>query len=368
MIQQTPRFNAGNFTIDFLTSSTEGLTLKTRQSLLRHTPGTPLPGAQRIRRERDREPKKKRVGLGFTPKVGIRHPEKLVEVLSFDIQPVTFPTYCAINSLVDPHDELKISNPAATASILFTTEDDGSRRIILQQRSQHNHFYSETVGASAAGFLDGTLDRNPANRGKLLPVDTQTVKASALKEMKEEIHLMPTDVVNLRIIGLARDLVNFHTEFLLFGILALNAQQVTQKASSAIKQELNDEFDFSERVIMIDGSLEAIELLLTEVKCPLPPTHSAALVAMEYLIILEKEGLEAAEERIKHLECQVRANCQRIDEIVNAFYKQNGNVDTKGFASPRHNGFDPALSPLVQGLPDMISELRRVDLIRDVSI
>ena len=368
MTEQKSRFNAGNFTIDFLTPSLEGLTVQTRQCLLRHAPGTPLPGAKRIRRERDREPKKRRMGLGFRPKVGIRHPEKLVDVLSFDIQPVTFPTHSAINSLADPPDELNISNPAATATILFTTEDDGSHRIVLQHRSQQNRFYSGTVGASVAGFLDGTLDRNPENRGKLLPVNTQTVKASALKEMKEEIHLMPKDVVNLRIIGLARDLVNVHTEFLLFGILALNAHQVAQKADFADKQELDDEYDFSERVLVIDGSLEAIEILLTEVKCPLPPTHAAAFVAMEYLILLEQAGLEAAEEWMKHLEFQVRANYQCIDEMVSAFYKRNGNVDTKRFASRRRSGFDPTLSPLVQGLPDMISELRRVDLIREVSM
>ena len=135
MTEQKSRFNAGNFTIDFLTPSLEGLTVQTRQCLLRHGPGTPLPGAKRIRRERDREPKKWRIGLGFAPKVGIRHPEKLVDVLSFDIQPVTFPTYSAINSLADPLDELNISNPAATATILFTTEDDGSHRIVLQHRS-----------------------------------------------------------------------------------------------------------------------------------------------------------------------------------------------------------------------------------------
>jgi hypothetical protein len=355
-------FNGDNFTIDFLTPSLEGLTLQTCQCLLRHAPGTPLPGAKRIRRERDREPKKRRIGLGFAPKVGIRHPEKFADVLSFDIQPVTFPTYSAINSLANLPDELNISAPAATATILFTTEDDGSHRMVVQYRSQQNRFYPETVGASAVGFLDGTLDRNPTNRGKLLPVDTQTVKVSALKEMKEEIYLMPTDVVNLRIIGLARDLVNVHTEFLLFGILALNAHEVAQKAGFADKKELDDEHDFSERFLVIDGSLEAIEILLTEVKCPLPPTHSAAFVATGYLIVLEQAGLEAADEWMKHMELRVRANCQRIDEIVSAFYKRNGNVDTRRFDSRRRSGFDPALSPLVQGLPDMISELRRVDL------
>ena len=104
---------------------------------------------------------------------------------------------------------------------------------------------------------------------------------------------MPTDVVNLRIIGLARDLVSIHTEFLLFGVLALNAHEVAQKVGFADIQELDDEQDFRERLLVIDGSLEAIEILLIEVKCPLPPTHSAAFVATGYLIVLEQAGMEA---------------------------------------------------------------------------
>src|ERR1051326_5384999 len=98
MTERRPLFDGGNFLIDFLTSSMEGFTAQTRLSLPRHAPNTPLPGGKKIRAIRDLEQKKFRVGPGFAPKVGIRHPEQAGSMLSFDIQPVTYPTYRAINN------------------------------------------------------------------------------------------------------------------------------------------------------------------------------------------------------------------------------------------------------------------------------
>src|SRR2546425_5268487 len=93
MIERRSLFDGGNFVIDFLTSSPDGFTAQTRRNLLRHAPNTPLTGAKRIRPVRDLERKKFRVGPGFAPKVGIRNPQQSESVLSFDIQPVTYPTY-----------------------------------------------------------------------------------------------------------------------------------------------------------------------------------------------------------------------------------------------------------------------------------
>ncbi len=365
MAGRRPIFNTDNFTIDFLASSSEGFTVQTRQSLLRHVPNTPLPAARRIRVERDREPKKFRVGQDFAPKVGIRDPEQIESLLSFDIQPVTFPTYSAIDSLADSREELNISNPGATATILLTAEDDGSHRILVQHRSHLNRFYSQTLGASVAGFLDGHLD--PANRGRLLPIDTDSIKASAIKEMNEEIQLTATDLTDLWIVGLAQDKVKIHTEFLLFGILRHSADKIAQKAGTRTIAKPDDRYDFTEKFFAIDGTLEAIEILLTQVKCPLPPTHAAAFTAAGYLLTLESFGLEAAEGWKSRLEKMVQKNYQEIDRIVMDFYKDNSSEqgeDTKGKPARRASGFDPAFSPTVQGLPDAVSEFERVGLIR----
>ena len=83
-----------------------------------------MTGAKKIRQVRDVEREKFRIGPGFALKVGIRNPEQSGRILSFDIQPVTYPTYRAINNKTDPEEELSISNPSATAEVLLTTESE----------------------------------------------------------------------------------------------------------------------------------------------------------------------------------------------------------------------------------------------------
>ncbi len=358
MIKRRPLFDGGNFVIDFLTSSLEGFTAQTRRSLLRHAPNTPLPGGKKIRLIRDLEQKKLRVGPGFAPKVGIRNPEQAGSVLSFDIQPVTYPTYHAISNNTALEEELNISNPSATAAILLTTEEDGSHRVLVQQRSPRNRLYAETIGASVAGLFDGQLDRDSANRGRLSPIDTNAIKANALKEMKEEIQLDATDIAWLHITGLARDKVKIHSEFLLLGLLRLSTDQIAQKAGSKIPASSNDEDDFVEKSVVVSATLEAIETLVTQMKCPLPPTHTAAFIAAGYWMLLRDAHLSAASQWVNRLEPDVRENYREIDHIVDTFCKKD-----PGKRSEELRGFDPAHSPASQGLPDAISELMRVDLL-----
>ena len=359
MIDRRPLFDGGNFVIDFLASSLEGFTAQTRQSLLRHAPNTPLPGGKKIRLIRDLERKKFRVGPLFAPKVGIRNPEQIGSVLSFDIQPVTYPTYRAISNNTDPEEELSISNPSATAAVLLTTEEDGSHRVLVQQRSPRNRLYAEMIGASVAGLFDGQLDRDPANRGRLRPVDTNATKANTLKEMKEEIQLDATDIFWLYITGLARDKVKIHSEFLLLGLLRLSTDQIAQKAGNKFPANSNDEDDFVEKFVVVSATLEAIETLVTQVKCPLPPTHAAAFIAAGYWMLLKDANLSAANQWAYRLEPHMQENYREIDHIVDTYCKKD-----PGKRSEDLRGFDPAHSPASQGLPDAISELMRVGLLR----
>jgi len=55
-IERKPEFDGGIFTVEYL--SPEGFEVKTRESLLRHAPNTPLPEARRIKAERDKEPER----------------------------------------------------------------------------------------------------------------------------------------------------------------------------------------------------------------------------------------------------------------------------------------------------------------------
>lgn len=360
-----PKFNGGSFTIEFLAASAKGFEVQTRQTLLRHEPNTPLPEAARIRAEREKEEKRFRIGSSFVPIVGIRNPEQVGNVLTFDIQPVTFPTYRAIGNPSERPETLAISNPTGTACVLLTSEPDSSHKIILQHRSPESFFYSDVPGASIAGMLDGKLDSN--NRGRLEPITTGVIMANNKKEMFEELGLDPNDIADVRITGVAKDNVRIHNEFLLFGISPLGAREITAKATAHAKIKKGiAEYDFAERLFVLDGTPEAIEILLTQVKCPLPPTHTATFVAAGYSMVLERKGQAAADQWTQYLQRGIRANYRDIDHRVAAYWQQQPEkAEMRSANKPARgiHGYDPAHRPTDQGLPSITEELQRVGLI-----
>ncbi len=361
-VETTPLFDAGVFTIEFLPTSPEGLQIQTDKSLMRHAPNTPLPEARRIRTERDKEPLEFRVGPGFEPKLGIRNPRPDGNVITVDTIPVTFPTYIAISDSTESVDSLSISNPAATAGILLTTEADGGHKIILQHRSEKNRLYGDIPGASVAGMLDG-VRIGPVMK----PLTTEGVNNNLTKELQEELGI-PDEAIEANIIsGIAKDKIKIHDEFLLFGKLNISTEQVREMVERRAKEKLpNDDFNFEGKYFVIDGTPEAIYKLLTEVQCPLPPTHSAAFTAAGYNLVLERDGLEAAKAWMSRLETAIRINYEDINRRVREHWQANPDlIDQKPENKPpRHvSGYDPAYLPQDQGLPDITSELERVGLI-----
>lgn len=364
-IEHKPIFDGGTFTIEYLPDSPVGLGVTTLESLLRHEPNTPMPEASRIRTQRDNEPKKFRVGPGFAPKVGIRNIQRNGDNLTLDIKPVTFPTYKDIFSISESKESLEVSNPAATAGILLTTESDGSHKLIVQHRSKNNYPFGDIPGASVAGYLDGQLD--PNNRGRLIPIDTKKVKGNLEKELDEELGIHVDDVDHIRITAIAKDKTRVHDEFLLFGISNLTTEQITQKVIARKKEKRpNDEFDFEGNYFVIGGTPEAIFKLLTEVKCPLPPTHTAAFVAAGYSLMIDRDGLDSAKKWLSEIESGVKQNYEEIDAIVRKFWMANTDKAViKPDEKPERdlNGYDPSYIPSEQGLPDITSELVRTGLI-----
>lgn len=360
--EKLPIFDAGIFTIEFLPTSPEGLQIQTDKSLMRHAPNTPLPEARRIRKERDREPLKFRTGEGFKPKIGIRNLRRDGDEITVDTIPVTFPTYKAISNPGESEESLSVSNPAATAGILLTTEADGSHKIVLQHRSPKNFFFGDIPGASVAGYLDGEL-----SGAVMKPIDTAGVKSNLSKELEEELGISE-DAISANIIsGISKDKTKIHDEFLLFGKLNISVDQVRENVERRAKEKRpNDEFDFEGKYFIIDGTPEAIYKLLTEVQCPLPPTHTAAFVAAGYNLVLERDGLANAQNWMGKLEAGIKINYEDIDRRVKEYWQLHPDlIEKKPDDKPTRNihNYDPTYTPSDQGLPDITSELVRVGLI-----
>lgn len=379
-----PEFDGGSFTIDFLADSSSGFEFKTRNSLRRRQnkyglqdlpkgqkslPPLPISDEQKEKVKQgmirevtrakikseiiDKEiseitPQKRESYMDAfraSQKVGIRNVNQEGNTLMADTVFVPFPFYRNINSPEDSPESLEMAEPVATALILATA--DG--KLILQHRSANNNsLYRDIPGASAAGQFD--KPDGPHEPGTVPEITTDSIKANLLKEMEEEIGLYPEDIYDFRITGLAKDKVAVHDEFLLFAKSKLTAEEVENKAGDAARVKNLGEYDFDEKFFVINGDPDSIKKLLTEVKCPLPSTHTAAFVAAWYSEMLEHKPAEEVKLQLHDLGENIKRNYQEIDLIVRA-------------SNPESKGFDPAKTPQEQGLPDIVSELKRTGLI-----
>src|SRR6185369_13950457 len=110
-----------------------------------------------------------------------------------------------------------------------------------------------------------------------------------------ELGLQRKDIKDMRIAGLATDTTDNHSHLLLFGIVSLNTQQLTQKIGERAKQKRpNDIDDFEGCFFVIDATHDAIESVLTEGSSLLPPGNAASLISAGYILTLESEGLKKA--------------------------------------------------------------------------
>lgn len=358
---ETTEVSLTAFEIKFLSDSTDGFTVATRQSLRRHEPNTPMPEAQRIAKVRATEKRDLRIGEHFYPKLGIRDVTQTENELSFDIIPVTYPTYIAIRKPHESSESLKIANPAATSMVLMTTEEDGSHKLVFQHRSDKNRLYGDIPGSSIAGYLDATLNRTREGRGKALNVTTDYIKDNVIREADEEIGIKPEEIAELIITGLASDKKEIHDEFLLMGTTTLSSKDLAKRVGSG------DYFKFSEKFFTMDATPENIEILLTQVKCPLPPTHTATFLAAGYSMVLKENGLDEAKKWKNRIASGINRNYEEIDAIVKIYYQQHPDEldNIPANKPPRNpNGYDAAYLPQEQGLPNALSEFERTGLIK----
>lgn len=313
---------------------------------------------------------------GMIGKVGVRNVEVLDNTLSLDVKTVAFPMYTQFSGPENSAEILDVSSLTGTAMAVRTTDN----RIIIQHRSvakqrldaetlsRGNEVYADIPGASVAGLLDATIDLN--NRSKDKPprpdrVDTDFVRAAALKEGDEELGLGLHDLSKLRIVGMAHDNIKVHDEFLILTDARLSAAELREQSRTANRNRHLGDADFEEKFVDIEASPQAIETLLCYVQCPLPPTHSALMVASGYSMVLQTQGLEAADEWKARLETRIAENYSRIDQRVSDFYKRHPEAIDKvperywdKNIPPRNlNGYSPMYTPQEQGLPSFEDEM-----------
>ena len=264
---------------------------------------------------------------------------------------------------------------------MIVRSSDG--RLIIQHRAiEHqnlskekptrgNAAYADIPGASSAGMLDATIESLDRDKGIPDPVDTEFVRNAILKETGEELGLGLENFERTVITGITHDKIKLHDELLWFAQSKLTAEQIRESSRTSNRNKNLGNADFEEKFVDVDGSPETIEKLLTEVKSPFPPTHSAALVAAGFSLVLKEQGVDAAKTWKAKVEGGVKENYRQMDEMVAEYYNKHPEALAQvperfwGKNVPVRNlrGYSPAYAPEDQGLPGFEDEMTRTGLI-----
>lgn len=406
--QHKPEFDGGSFIIEYLSTSPNGFEVVTDKSGRRRdqiTPTTRIPipldrdqrgqlkramvGQMRfahgdkaheallkLRSASDQD--RKQTALDYEEKrkiylernagrVGLRNIRQQNNTLIVDIKPVDFPTYKEFSKPGSSDELLELAAISSTSMALITKD----RKLIIQRRSPKNSLYGDVPGASVAGFLDGRpyysspTESAADKRGTLRPIDTDFVKDNIIREANEELGLDQKDFSNLRIVGLTHENVQIHDEFILLATTSVTVEEMKEKAQNASRSRKLSDQEFEEKFVDISATPETISTLLTQVKCPIPPTHIAVFVAAGYSLVLQEKGLEETNKWKDQMQERVRKNYQEIDQIVAKYYQDHPeelNNIPQGKPSRNPRGYEPAYLPSQQGLPDFTSELIRLGL------
>jgi len=260
----------------------------------------------------------------FHPIVGLRDIEIDSNEIRANIRPVSFALYNNFGVAQSSEELLEISKASSTSLGIITAD----KKLIVQNRSPRNASYAGVTGASAAGYLEikfkGQNGAQSREIGGELPfLETKDIKNSAIREMTEEIGIEEDDLSEIVIGGLMHESIRVHEEFALVAKSKLTADQIRKKA---FENTPIHEQKFTEKFVFIPATPEAVSTLLTEVKCPIPPTHIATFVAAGYNLMLEREGKKAAQNWMKEIEAGIKENIQEIDSMVKKYYEDNSNV------------------------------------------
>ena len=295
---------------------------------------------------------------------------------------VHFPTYTEL-AAPDARQEMHDFADVTTVSMALATADG---RLIIQHRAiskpyilqagsiQGNSLYADIPGASAAGHLDASMRTEQRKAGTPDPVDKQYIFDAISKEVEEELGLEVAHVKNMRIAGVANNNKKPNDEFLLLGELSLTIQEVKELSRDSLLNKGLGDADFAENFIDIENSPEDIKTLLTEVKCPMAPTHVALLVAAGYSLELARNGQAAADLWKQNLQAELNENYRQINQLVDQYYKNHPEAlqqvperywGKKYIPQRNTREYDPAYGPTEQGLPSFEDEMIRTGLTQE---
>lgn len=159
----------------------------------------------------------------------------------------------------------------------------------------------------------------------------------------------------------------------MFDEVPLTAKELYAQSRETGRNRKLSPIDFEEKFLDIPATPEAIMKLVSEVKCPLPPTHAATFVAAGYNIVLNERGAEAAQAWKNNVEQAINQNVNEIDARVRHYYEQFPDALQivperywNGPVPPRNlNGYSANYGPEEQGLPKLEDELERVGLVEE---
>jgi hypothetical protein len=301
--------------------------------------------------------------LVSTQKVGLRnmrwHSELGKATLTCDYvkSGVPFQMYRNFSDPSLPHKYHELATPSSTAALVITKDN----KILVQNRSSLNSKYREVPGASIGGMWDKEL-----KDGKVVPPSNESAKRNIMKEAGEEININDKHIENIITLGLSEDKVSVHNEIMFLIRLGINTEEINKIAEQITNDEITA-FDFDEKYFAINATREAVEKLLTEVKCHIPSTHAAAFLA--FALMLRKDEMiasgttdELVNSELKKystdLSGKMLSNYHSIDSIVSNYWKNRGK---------NANKYDPTLTLYEQGLPSLHSELLRNGLIEGIN-
>ena len=345
-----------------------------------------------------------------SPKVGIRNIRISGDNITIDTQPVDFQVNAALGNLNSSAQDIERGTVSATSgNVIFAPDKFGKRKIGLMLRNQRNGSWRGVPGTLIAGYFDGKLDVKPSKlsprqgRRTLEKIDNQAILGNALKELHEEIGIDTKDVKKSFVAGLSVEKkYKAHHEFLVDIEVKLTAEQAREKSDKFI---MDHPEEFKEDWTTIDYTPEAIQTLLTKVLCPLPNSHYASYAATARKLVAETKGQKTADEFVKNLQIGITENKERINSLVRQYLRDNPDVMTRPtqdqqltinkkvakYAQDNPNatdeekekftqglidgrvkfdpdGFNPALLPEEQGLPDVFTALKLAGLIPETNI